>query len=119
MSRNLFDIAGAFDALTEPVAVYAAAADGDEVLRRGTVPAVVIVGTGHSESAGAAHYAETADRFTVSVSKKAWNRAFAFSPRFGMAFETAAFGRLTVKAVQVSDYEFICRCTANTRAHEK
>lgn len=108
-----------FDWFEEPVSVKMTKADGDGVVRSGTVRATVIIGAGNSSGAGAQGHPETADRVSVVIRRDEWNAAFPFPPRFGATFTVASIGEVKVKSVQAGEREFTCRCTFNQRARER
>jgi len=118
MRDGLFENRG-FGSFEETVVVRAAKADGDAAVRIGAVRGTVVVGSGDSSGAGSPTYAETADRVSVVIRRKEWLSAFAFAPRFGMKFDIASMGEVTVKRVQEAEHDFVCRCSRNMRAKEK
>lgn len=106
-----FDNPGAFDPLTVPL--VASFPDANGILRTATVRAVVVTGAGQSPSAGSLGHSETADRFSVVVSRREW--PFPFSPKVNGSFTSETFGKLIVKHVQASEVDFSCRCTKDER----
>ena len=118
MRKDPFDNKG-FRSFDEPMGV-STRERGEKFQRIGGIFGTVIVGSGLSNGAGANVNSETADRYSVYIWREEWDAAFPqMKPHFGMRFDVAKLGTLDVKSVQISTYEYICRCTQNMRAKEK
>lgn len=118
MRRDIFDNKG-FKTFDEPIGIFTRER-GEKFERIGGIYGTVIVGSGLSNGAGAGVNSETADRYSVYIWRGEWDAAFPqLKPHFGMRFEVEKLGKLDVKSVQISTYEYICRCTQNMRAKEK
>lgn len=117
-SRDIFG-SDKLSMFEEPIVVHASKEDSDGVRRDGTVRGTVIVGSGLNSAAGATVHAETADRVSVVIRRREWLTAYPFPPRFGMKFVLDSMGEVTVKAVQVDEGGYTCRCSRNMREKDK